>query len=228
MIKIDYQKVKDKCKVLDDVLFNSSKQSNFIYKITPDLSSKEIELLNAMETYGKRIQWLKENNFKLTFVKPQSDIFKSNLQLIDSKLPEILGSLVLFNFFSKVNKIDELVGYLNKENPCKFNLELNPKFYEYKIKRPLVDAALGMKAGKPWSGNFNADGGYIAVKKDGELLCYHIYNWNEFQDYLISHTKIDHPDSKPNRCDYGVIINGNENGLEEGSYIKLNFQIRFR
>lgn len=84
-----------------------------------------------------------------------------------------------------------------------------------------------MKAGKLWTGTFNADGGYITVKKDGELLCYHIYNWNDFQDYLISHTKIDRPDSKPKRCNYGTILDGVENGYGNGSFIKLNFQIRF-
>ena len=209
-------------------LFNSSKQSNFIYRVTPELTKQEIVSLNEMDTYGNRIQWLKDNNYELNFVKLQSDIFKSNLELIDSKLPEILASLLLHNFFEGVNTITDLTTYLNGANPCNFNIELNPNFYDYKIKRLLVDSALGMKAGKLWTGTFNANGGYIAVKRDGELLCYHIYNWNEFQEYLVSHTKIDHPDSKPKRCDYGRILEGKEIELEEGVYMKLNFQIRFR
>lgn len=209
-------------------LFNASKQSNFIYKITPNLSAEEEVFLNEMKTYGNRIQWLKENNYQLDFVKLHSNVFKSNLELIDSRLPEILASLLRSNYLHKINKISDLIKYLNNDNPCKFNLDLNPNFYEYKIKRLLVDAALGMKAGKLWTGTFNANGGYIAIKKDGEMLCYHIYNWNDFQDYLVSHTKIDHPDSKPSRCDYGRIIKGKELNLEEGSYIKLNFQIRFK
>ena len=84
-----------------------------------------------------------------------------------------------------------------------------------------------MKAGSLWTGAFNASGGFIAVKKDGELLCYHIYNWNDFQDYLLNNTKIDLPDSKPHRCDYGRILTATEVEETEGSYIKLNFQIRF-
>lgn len=228
MIEIEYNKIKNDCMVIDDILFNSSKQSNFIYKITPSLSKEDTELLNGFDTYTNRLNWLKNNNYSLSFFKMHSDIFKSNLELIDSKLPEILSSLLLHNYLEGVNKITDLTAYLNTSNPCNFNIELNPNFYDYKIKRLLVDLALGMKAGKSWTGTFNANGGYIAVKKDGELLCYHIYNWNEFQDYLVANTKIDHPDSKPNRCDYGRIIEGSENGYGDGSFIKLNMQIRFK
>lgn len=208
-------------------LLQASKQSNFVFKITPALSSTDVEVLNNMANYGMRIKWLKEYDYKLNFYKLHSNIFKSNLELIDSRLPDILAALLLEHYFNKKNKLTDLIAHLNESNPCDFNVEINPNFYEYKIRRLLVDAALGMKAARPWTGTFNANGGYIAVKKDGEILCYHIYNWNEFQEYLVSHTKIDRPDSKPNRCDYGRVLDGLNNGYEDGSFIKLNFQIRF-
>jgi len=208
-------------------LFNASKNSNLIYKITPELDDLKKGELNELNTYGARIKWLNENGYKLQFVKTNSEIFRTNLELIDSKLPEILSHILVYKFTTRHNKLTDLVGLLNESNPCDFNIELNPNFYTYKIKRLLVDAALGMKAGKLWSGSFSATGGYIAVKKDGELLCYHIYNWNDFQEYLFNHTKIDLPDSSPNRCDFGRILNANEIGETKGSFIKLNFQIRF-
>jgi len=209
-------------------LFNASKNSNIIYRVTPVLSDSEIVNLNLMNTYGQRVQWLTENGYTLSYVKMNSEIFRTNLELIDSRLPEILSYLILYKFTSKKNSLSDLTQMLNSTNPCGFNINLNPNFYTYKIRRLLVDAALGMKAGKLWSGNFSATGGYIAVKKDGELLCYHIYNWNDFQDYLMSGTKIDTPDSSPNRCDYGTILYSNEVGEPEGTFIKLNFQIRFK
>ncbi|MGR6012372.1 HpaII family restriction endonuclease [Bacillus paranthracis] len=30
----------------------------------------------------------------------------------------------------------------------------------------------------------------LLSKKDGELVCYHVYNRNEFQDYLLKKHKI--------------------------------------
>ena len=116
---------------------------------------------------------------------------------------------------------------MKEKNTCNYKIDLNPNFYEYKIKRLLVDAALGMKAGKLWSGNYSATGGYIAVMQNGDLVCYHIYNWNDFQTYLFIHTKIDYPDSNPHRCDFGRILTAEDIVEKEGTYIKINFQIRF-
>lgn len=208
-------------------LFNASKSSNFIYKISPDLSREETINVNSLSTYTLRIKYLMDNGYKLSFTKLYSNIFKTNLELIDSRFPEIWSELILETFLNGTNKMLHLVSYLETSNPLKFSLDLNPNFYKYKIKRLLVDSALGMTAGSLWSGEFNANGGYIAVKKEGELLCFHIYNWNDFQDYLLNHTKIDLPDSKPKRCDYGRVLNYDEVGELSGSFIKLNFQIRF-
>jgi len=207
-------------------LFNASKNSNIIFEILPQLSLKNMEMLNSLRTYGERFKWLQDNNYKLEFRKMNNDIFASNLEIIDSLMPKIVSEMVLCKI-KNINKISEISADLSISNPCKYKLNLNSNFYEYKIKRLLVDVALGMKAGRSWTGNFNATGGYIAVKQDGDLVCYHIYNWNDFQNYLFNHTKIDFPDSSPNRCDFGSILNSNDVSEEKGSYIKINFQIRF-
>lgn len=208
-------------------LFNASKNSNLLYKITPTLDEETKQKVNGLDTYGERVKWIKENGYSLTFVKPDSEIFRATMELIDSRLPEIMGHLVLNSYLKKKRTITDLVEDLTIENPCGFAVETNPNFYDYKVKRFLTDAALGMKAGRTWNGTFNANGGYIIVKKDGDLVCYHIYNWNDFQEYLLRNTKIDYPDSKPSRCDYGRILDGDEIAGNDGSYIKLNFQIRF-
>ena len=213
--------------VQDLLLFNASKATNLIYRITPDLDAAKADEINQFETYGARIKWLTENGYVLQFVRTNNPIFQTNLELIDSRLPEILSHLLLHKFLNGTSKLNELTAYLNQTNPCGFNIHLNPNFYTYKIKRLLVDAALGMKGGQLWTGTFNATGGYIIVKKDGELLCYHIYNWNDFQDYLLNNTKIDLPDSKPHRCDYGRVLTAAEVEESTGTFIKLNFQIRF-
>ncbi len=208
-------------------LFNASKNSNLIYRIHPELDDEQRAKLNALETYGARIAWLHDNGYRFEFAKPASEIFQTNLELVDSRLPEILSHLILCKYSGGPSKISELIDVLNRENPCGFNLRLNPNFYAYKIKRLLTDAALGMKAGKLWTGTFHATGGYIVAKRNGELACFHIHNLNDFQDYLAHQTKIDCPDSNPDRCDYGRILTSGETGKPKEDYIKLNFQIRF-
>ena len=94
-------------------------------------------------------------------------------------------------------------------------------FYEYKIKKILTDIALGMTPAKVWSGIYDATGGFLIVKKNGDVLCYHIYNRNQFEEYLFQNTKLETPSST--RHDFGKIYEENAK-----YYFKLNLQIRFK
>ena len=78
-----------------------------------------------------------------------------------------------------------------------------------------------MMPSKVWTGQYDATGGYLIVKENGDVLCYHIYNKNEFEDYLFNNTKLDTASS--NRHDFGSIYK--ENGE---LFFKLNLQIRFK
>jgi len=66
-----------------------------------------------------------------------------------------------------------------------------------------------------------ATGGYLIVKENGDILCYHIYNSNQFEDYLFANTKLETASST--RHDFGKIYE--DNGQ---IYFKLNLQIRFK
>ena len=45
--------------------------------------------------------------------------------------------------------------------------------------------ALGMTASKAWQGKFNANGGFIVVKEDGDIVCCHFFDRNDLEDYLF-------------------------------------------
>ncbi len=92
--------------------------------------------------------------------------------------------------------------------------------YEYKVKQFLLAFALGMTAAKPWQGKFNANGGYIVVKEDGDVVCYHFFDRNDLEDYLFYNTKFDTPSTS--RHHFGSIYE--ENGE---LFLKLNLQVRF-
>ena len=95
-------------------------------------------------------------------------------------------------------------------------------FYEHKIKQFLINFALGMTANKPWDGIVQANGGYIVVKEDGDIICYHIYDRNPLEDYLFDNTYFDTPSTS--RHDHGSVMFDN---LEDQLYMKLNIQVRF-
>ena len=77
-----------------------------------------------------------------------------------------------------------------------------------------------MTPSKVWSGQYDATGGYLIVKANGDVLCYHIYNRNHFEDYVYNNTKLETASST--RHEFGKIYKD-----EKELYFKLNLQIRF-
>jgi hypothetical protein len=205
-------------------LLNAGKTTNFIYQIEEVvLSDNQIVEINQIDSRSKikdRIEKIKDFSGTLSFIQTESSMFGNNLTLIDSALPKILAEIVYLFYTSTYSKTIDLVGKISNSNPLGFNLETNHPFYSYKIKRFLTDIALGMMPSKVWTGELDATGGYLVVKEDGEILCYHIYNRNEFEDYLLNNTKLETASST--RHEFGTVYKE-----DNKQYFKLNLQIRF-
>lgn len=205
-------------------LFNAGKSTNFVYKINGDINDTDLRQINTINTrtykIRNRLALMEQKDLTLDFVKVSNEMFDLNLKVIDSEMPKILSELVLYYFSGRGSHLNELSKLIEKENPLNYNNLLGHSFYEYKLKAFLRDVALGLTPRKRWDGEFDATGGYIIVKEDGELVCYHIYNQNEFQGYLLNNTKLDTPSSS--KHGFGEVYKvGNE------YFFNLNFQIRF-
>jgi len=204
-------------------LLNAGKTTNFKYKVHAELCAEDVECINSIDSRSKikdRIQAIKELGGRFEFVGTEQSIFSNNLVLIDSFLPEILSAMVFEFYSTNLSRVTELVNAVEKENALAFDTSNGHCFYSYKIKRFLTDVALGMMPSKVWSGEYDATGGYLVVKDDGDVLCYHIYNRNVFENYLIHNTKLETASSS--RHGFGVLY---EDGGE--MFISLNLQIRF-
>lgn len=205
-------------------LLNAGKTTNFIYEINyAHFSRNEIDQINSIDTRSKimdRIAQIQSKDGIFEFVKTERQIFSNNLVLIDSLLPQILSQIVFDFYSSEFSHLTDLVDLTAKKNPLEFDIENEHKFYEYKIKRFLTDVALGMMPSQVWTGKYDATGGYLIIKDNGDVLCYHIYNKNEFEDYLLNNTKLDTASSS--RHGFGEVYE--ENGQ---LFFKLNLQIRF-
>jgi len=205
-------------------LLNAGKTTNFIFIINGvTLSNDEIKDINLISTRSKimdRIVQVEQKGGSLEFVKTEKQIFSNNLILIDSLLPEILSQIVLDFYTSEYSSLRDLVNVTSDKNPLNFDIENEHKFYEYKIKRFLTDVALGMMPSIVWDGQYDATGGYLIVKENGDVLCYHIYNKNQFEDYLFYNTKLETASST--RHEFGSLYYEGEH-----LYLKLNLQVRF-
>jgi len=208
----------------NSTLLNAGKTTNFIYEIEElNLTQNQFNQINEIETRSKikdRINKIQELGGKLKFRKLENDVFFNNLVLIDSLLPSILSEVLKIFFSTSKSNINEIIPEVIETNPLKYNLSYSHNFYEYKIKKFLTDIALGMTPAQVWNGLYNATGGYLIVREDGEILCYHIYNRNIFENYLLDNTKLETASSS--RHDFGLIYIENNK-----PFIKLNLQIRF-
>ena len=60
-----------------------------------------------------------------------------------------------------------------------------------------------MQPTKKWDGTEEANGGYIIVKENGEIVAYHLYDRDSFEKYLLENTKFD--TGSTNRHNFGKI-----------------------
>ena len=195
-------------------LLNASRSTNFIYLIE-GLSGKQIRNINAIHTKSKvkdRLKKVLAQDGKIIFEKTESLIFDKNLKKIDSQFTEIMASILLDFFLGKGGSLVSLIRINQQKFP---NIEVS-----YLIKKFLGAIALGMFPNKDWSGINNVNGGYILVKDNGDIVCFHLFNESIFRDYLILNVKLDTPSTS--RHKFGsVIVENNQ------VKIRLNLQIRF-
>ena len=201
-------------------LLNAGMTTNFIYKVM-GITSEQAEEINAIETRTKikdRMAKIAELGGSVKYCGMNHDGFKRNLIMVDSSMPEILGNMLLYFYSEDVKECDRLVDMLGERDPLGYG---DAMMYTYKFKKFLCSCALGMKPAKPWDGLDEANGGYIIVKSNGEILAYHIYNRNFFEQYLLDNTILEK--ASTTRHDYMSLYQ--ENGE---MYIKMNLQVRFR
>lgn len=209
----------------DSTLLNPGKTTVFCYQlVAQNVTDEEIAAINAINTRKKILDRtdavLKLG--KLQFYCMEDSVFKNNLVLIDSYLPEIIADILLQCYSTKVFDLKKIVEKVAKNNPMKYDTSNNHSYYEHKIKNLLVASALGMVPHTPWNGQYDANGGYLVVKEDGDVLCYHFYDRNRFEDYLFGNTRLDTPSSS--RYGTALLYRGEDGSL----FYRLNLQIRFK
>ncbi len=206
-------------------LLNSSGSTNLTYRIEGDLSDEDIRCINSMVTKDgrkavdikNRIEYMYEKGCKLVFEKIDNETFEGNLRVIDSLLPEIVAEMLLVRYRYNKKYIAENTDYISKQNPMHYR---GPhEFYRAKVRNLLMASFTGMMPGTVWNGTDAVHGGYIVVRRDGSIVCYHLYNRDKFESYLFNRTYLETGSATRHRY---AVVERDENGL----YFKLNLAIR--
>lgn len=179
-------------------LINASGPTFFRYAVENLVG--ELDEINNTEGHRKlrrRVESVTANGGEISFSEIINPIFEKNLRKIDSFLPEIIAEFIQAFFSSKGNSIADLTAYVVDNSLLKGPILQNFDYEDikYKVKQLLISSALGMVPGTDWDGVVKADGGYVIVRADGEVVCYHVYNISDLSEYLFNNTKLDTPSS---------------------------------
>lgn len=201
-------------------LINAGKTTNFVFEVN-GINDTAMNEYNALKPFKDRFKVIEDNGGYLQYQKTENPNFENNLLLLDGDLPKICAVLLLNYYRSGISSVKQGLDILTNDNPLKYDLTKGHPFYFYKFKKLLTECALGMLPSKTWDGKADATGGYIIVREDGEVLCYHLFNRNEFENYLVNNTRFE--TASTSRHDFGYIYKE-----DEKYYLKLNLQVRFK
>ena len=205
-------------------LLNAGLPTNILYKIEGvSLSDEDITSINSIKDHLPRMKEIVDRGGRFVYSDVEHQTFKNNLLFLDSCMPEFIAEcLVVDSMPNATSMIKGAVEMVAAKNPFGFTGNDIVAFYEHKMKVLLLDAALGMTPSKEWKGRYDANGGYLVVRKDGEIVCYHFYNRNDVEDYLYHNTRFERGSRA--RHNFGSLFREEDGDV----YIRLNLQIRFK
>jgi hypothetical protein len=165
-------------------------------------------------------------NARVVFESVVDPVFEQNLKMIDTSFPRMLaetlmhaylgGDLALKDVVRSPALLDELSKVLSLPLP------MVERFVKHKIKELLRQSALGMNPGRQWEGQVDAHGGWIIVKENGGVVCFHVVNDDDFREYLLAVTKFDTPSMSRHRA--GYVYRQKEDKIAK---LRLSLQVRF-
>ena len=205
-------------------LLNAGESTNILYKVEGcSLTDNEIAEINNIEEHNDRMKAIKDKGCSFVYADVENATFKNNLLFLDCCMPELVADCLLPYYTEQSSaSLKNAVEKIADINPIGFTGKDVLSFYEHKMKVLLLDAALGMTPAKTWTGRYDANGGYLVVKNDGDIVCYHFYNRNDVEDYLYNNTRFER--ASRSRHHFGSLFRGADNNV----YIRFNLQIRFK
>jgi len=197
-------------------LFNASKRTNFKFKLT-NFTGASLQGLQVERPIQQRIKKFVDDGGDLELDSVSSDEFSHNLELTDSRLEADLGRIVKAYYSTGQSSVTKLIEDISLD-------AADPYFeskLEYRVRKFLLNVALGMTPGTRWDTRTLAYGGYLIVTDEGEIVCLPAQNSDALADFLAAKSYLDTPSTSRHAFGFPFEENGDW-------FINLNLQIRFR
>ena len=231
-------------------LINPSKRNSLLYykvvpingKLTPKHKAQLQKIANTnCPTNGEKlpetrdyIDQLKHYGFKLQFEKTAEEALGYTLRIIDTNFANILGEVLLENYtYPKASKQERRKTLGQLVELCCKRSKLSSTFavlgnnsdevlcsVRYKMQNFLLAFSTGATIATKWDGRDLANGGFIIVLKNGQVVCLELFTRNAIGEYLLENTVFD----TPSRSRHG---GGQLEKIGDDWYFGLQLQVRF-
>lgn len=206
-------------------LFNAGSSSQYLYKLSgcDDRMMSEFNAINdgkGGRGWSLCRKYLYSHSIGIAFARTQYPVYDENLFLIRESMAQIMAWCVYDRLLGEGGEhgVKETVERMSEANPLGVgNADV---YYEKAVKDFLMAGFTGMTAGRKWDGKEQVNGGYIVVKDDGDVVCYHSSDREAFRDYLYRNTYFEYVGA--DKYDWGRIIK-----IDGEYYLPLNISVRF-
>lgn len=198
-------------------LVNANKENSlFHFEIVATdghvLNEKDRQTLAEIQTRSEkgnlkikpRIKLLQQHGYKLSF-RHTSAALDYTLRIIDSRFPEILAE-ILAEHYNPAGKTRSIAGIVDdvccryKQFECLSGLGLTEEevrtSVQYKMQNFLLAFSTGATVSTKWDGKDLANGGFIVVMQDGQVVCIELFTRNSIGRYLLENTEFDTPSTR--------------------------------
>lgn len=216
------------------ILLNASEATNIVYRVK-GLTREQANDINGFRNIMERCRSIKQFATSIEHEAYCSEIFRENLEILDSGMPKMLADLVKVHYFQQmlqpteakrnigICEADTICSAVETLNKAELHASLGNDFCEMKFKRFLYACAIGMGSLKAWVERYDVTGGYVIVTPDGQLVTMSVYNAKSFKQYLYESTVFAR--TSMTRHKYLSLV---PDGATDDYLLKLNLQIRFR
>ena len=224
-------------------LFNASgDNTNFVYELTGNMTDEIMDRFNSMcnEVHkkdsikyevatGDRMKYLREQEIDLNFVKTATSVSGQNLiRCCGMEMPLLVAGMLKYYYYeccasTKIASLDSAVRYLAMNDFVNYGFDNLYDTYRSKVTTLLYAMFTGLRFTKAWSGRSDVNGGYIVVKRDGDVVAFHSCIADEFKDFLFEKLNFEAPSCT--RHKYMAIYKDEQSGKY---YLKLALQFRFK
>lgn len=221
-------------------LFNASgDNTNFEYELVGNINDDVMNEFNSLfnEVIRKgvvchdvatssRMNYLKSCGIDVKFVNPVKETARQNLIRCGGlETPAIVAEMLKYYYYDKSGtdtSLDEAIKHLAESDPAGYSFGELYDTYHLKIANLLYSMFTGLRFSKPWNGKSDVSGGYIVVKRDGDVVAFHSCIADEFKDFLVDKLKFEAPSCS--RHDYMSIYKKDDGKY----YLKFALQFRFK